>query len=167
MTAHDPVDEIIRQWQSERPELRASLPAMAHLGRLARCNALLSPKLAAIFTQFGLNGGEFDVLATLRRAGAPFVLSPTALYATLMVTSGTMTHRLKLLENRGLITRLPNPEDSRSQLVQLSDEGKALIDQAVSAHLANENALLSGLSEAEIQALDIGLRALLREWEKD
>ncbi|STR03259.1 Multiple antibiotic resistance protein marR [Kingella potus] len=161
----DRVDDIIAQWHAARPDLRSGLPAMALLGRLNRCNALLAPQLGKIFAEYGLNFGEFDVLATLRRAGAPFILSPTALYATLMVSSGTMTHRLKILENRGLISRLPNPDDSRSQLVQLSGAGKTLIDQAVTAHLANENALLSNLSDAEKQALDTGLRALLREWE--
>lgn len=160
----DKIDRIIAQWQSERPDLD-SYP-MALLGRLKLACALLGPQLERAFAEYGLNLGEFDVLATLRRSGKPYTLSPTELYNTLMLTSGAMTHRLKILENRGLIARLPNEQDSRSLLVQLTDTGFDLIDQAVTAHVANETALLSGLSDDEKQALNIGLSALLNAWDK-
>lgn len=159
----DAVDQIIAQWQTERPDLDTE--AMAVFGRLQRAAHLLMPLLCREFERFGLNYGEFDVLATLRRAGAPYLLSPTALYSAMMVTSGTMTHRLKLLEQRNLIRRLPNPADSRSLLVQLSSEGKALIDRAVVAHVQNETELFAAVSDADRQALNQGLRALLAAWE--
>ncbi|MCP2041567.1 DNA-binding MarR family transcriptional regulator [Neisseria sp. HSC-16F19] len=161
----DAVDRIIEQWRRERPDL--PLQAMALLGRLQRASHLLGPMLGREFERFGLSAGEFDVLATLRRSGAPFVLSPTALYATLMISSGTMTHRLKLLEQRGLVERLPNPEDSRSLLVRLSDSGHALIDEAVGAHTANEEQLLAGMDATDRAALEQGLRALLAQWEPE
>lgn len=159
----DAIDTIVAQWQQERPDLETS--AMALLGRLSRCAHLLAPMLAAEFQRFDLNAGEFDVLASLRRAGAPFVLSPTQLYATLLITSGTMTHRLTRLEQRGLITREPNPDDSRSLLVRLSEKGQQLIDHAVTAHLANEQRLLADLPATARQQLEAGLRALLATWE--
>jgi DNA-binding MarR family transcriptional regulator len=62
---------------------------------------LLAPRLESCFAGFDLSAWEFDMLAALRRAGAPYRLSPTELFSTLMVTSGTMTHRLKRLETRG------------------------------------------------------------------
>ena len=92
----------------------------------------------------------------------PFVLSPTQLFSTLMITSGTMTHRLKALEKRGFITRLPNPEDARSMLVALTSAGRERIDAAVETHVDNERQLLAGLSDGERQQLDQALRVLLR-----
>lgn len=161
----DKIDHIIQQWDTERPDL--DFFAMALIGRLKLASTLVMPQLQRVFDEYQLSAGEFDVLATLRRSGVPFTLSPTELYDTLLITSGTMTHRLKLLESRGLISRLPNKKDSRSLLVQLTDTGLDLIDKAVTAHVANETVILSGLSDDEKQTLDIGLRALLREWRKN
>ena len=106
------------------------------------------------------------MLATLRRAGEPFVLSPTQLFSTLMITSGTMTHRLKALEKRGLISRQPNPEDARSMLVALTPAGRELIDKAVESHVENERQLLSGLSATQRQQLDEALTVFMRLLEK-
>ena len=137
------------QWQRERPDLDCS--PMGPIGRLKRCAMLLEPHVEVAFTRHDLVRWEFDMLATLRRAGAPFVLSPTQLFSTLMITSGTMTHRLKALEKRGFITRLPNPEDARER-----------IDAAVETHVDNERQLLAGLSDGERQQLDQALRVLMR-----
>ncbi len=156
----DRVDTILEQWARERPDLDAS--PMGPIGRIKRCAALLEQRLEECFARFGMTMWEFDVLATLRRSGAPFCLTPTALFSTLMVTSGTMTHRMKSLETRGLVQRLPNPQDARSMLVQLTDQGLELIDRAVEAHLDNERAMLAPMPVAELAALDQRLSLLLR-----
>ena len=156
----DAVDRILAQWQRERPDLDCS--PMGPIGRLKRCAMLLEPQVEVAFTRHDLVRWEFDMLATLRRAGAPFVLSPTQLFSTLMITSGTMTHRLKALEKRGFITRLPNPEDARSMLVALTPAGRERIDEAVETHVDNERQLLAGLSDGERQQLDQALRVLMR-----
>lgn len=162
----DKIDTIITQWRTERPDLEQSVPdglmAMALIGRLRSSAMLISDKLETVFFEFGLSAGEFDVLATLLRSGKPYTLSPTELYQTMMITSGTMTHRLKLLEQQELITRIPNPDDSRSSLVRLSPKGYELINKAITVHIANESAVLAGLNDEEKQALDKGLRALVR-----
>ncbi|WP_286237671.1 MarR family winged helix-turn-helix transcriptional regulator [Neptuniibacter halophilus] len=160
----DAVDRLIQQWNRERPELNADL--MGPAGRLKRCAALLQSPLEEVFKQFGLNYWEFDVLATLRRSGAPYCLAPTQLFSSLMVSSGTMTHRLKGLEKRGLICRCNNPEDARSMLVQLSEEGFTLIDQAVTAHVENLDRLMSPFSEEEVEQLNQSLRRLLQTLER-
>lgn len=95
---------------------RSRLQPDGAIGRLKRCALLLEPRIEAAFVRHDLVRWEFDMLATLCRAGEPFMLSPTQLFSTLMITSGTMTHRLKALEKRGFIRRLPNPEDARSML---------------------------------------------------
>ncbi|QPS84553.1 MarR family transcriptional regulator [Delftia lacustris] len=156
----DHVDTILAQWRRERPDLDPS--PMGPIGRIKRCAALLEQRLEECFARFGMTMWEFDVLATLRRSGAPFCLTPTALFSTLMVTSGTMTHRMKSLETRGLVQRLPNPQDARSMLVQLTDQGLELIDRAVEAHLDNERAMLAPMPAAELAALDQRLSLLLR-----
>lgn len=162
-TRSDAVDLILQQWQRERPDLDCS--PMGPIGRLKRCTALIEQRLEEAFAEFELSMWEFDMLATLRRAGAPYSLSPTELFSTLMVTSGTMTHRLKRLESRGLITRQVNAEDARSMLVQLSQDGLALIERAVEKHVDNETKILSGLSPEVLMALDSYLSGLLQSLE--
>lgn len=117
----DKVDLILEQWAREMPAL--DVGPMGVIGRLNRCAALMRRRLDAKFEEFGLSNWEFDVLATLRRSGAPHQLAPTALFSQLMVTSGTMTHRLQRLEAQGWVSRAPNPADARSLLVQLSPAG--------------------------------------------
>lgn len=155
----DKVDAILEQWRRERPDLDPS--PMGPIGRLQRCAALLEQRLNACFAESGLSLWEFDMLATLRRAGTPYRLSPTELFSTLMVTSGTMTHRLKQLEKRGFILRMPNEQDARSLLVQLTDTGLALIDQVVAQHIENERQILAELPAATLAGLDAQLSILL------
>ncbi|MGS3447661.1 MarR family winged helix-turn-helix transcriptional regulator [Klebsiella electrica] len=156
----DAVDRILGQWQRERPDLDCS--PMGPIGRLKRCTLLLEPRIESAFIRHDLVRWEFDMLATLRRAGAPFILSPTQLFSTLMITSGTMTHRLKALEKRGFITRLPDPDDARSLLVALTETGRARIDEAVESHVENERQLLAGLSAEQRQQLDQALKVFMR-----
>lgn len=160
---HDAVDAILQQWQRERPDLDAS--PMGPIGRINRCAALLQQKLETAFARFDLSMWEFDMLAALRRSGEPS-LSPTELFSTLMVTSGTMTHRLKRLETRGFIERVPNAQDARSMLVKLTESGRELIDRAVEEHIENERQILSGLSANALSELDNSLSAFLRTLEQ-
>jgi DNA-binding MarR family transcriptional regulator len=155
----DAVDAILDQWHRERPDLDVS--PMAPIGRLKRCAALLDRKLEETFAKFGLTHWEFDVLATLRQSGAPYCLAPTTLFSSLMVTSGTMTHRLQQLESKGLVSRVPNSSDARSTLVQLTSAGLSLIDRAVEAHVENERRILSRLKASDLAALDTRLAKLL------
>jgi DNA-binding MarR family transcriptional regulator len=157
--AADAVDRILEQWHRERPDL--DVAPMATIGRLRRCALLLQRRLDDTFADFGMSSWEFDMLATLRRAGAPHRLTPTALFSALMITSGTMTHRLQRLEAAGWIVRLPNPDDARSMLVQLSEAGLQLVDRAVEAHVANEHRILAPLESKQLAALDAGLARLL------
>jgi len=155
----DAVDIILDQWRRERPDL--DVAPMATIGRLKRCSALIQRRLDETFTAHGLTHWEFDVLATLRRAGAPHCLAPTALFAALMVTSGTMTNRLQRLEAGGWVERLPNPGDARSMLVKLTPAGFALIDRAVEAHVENERRILDGMTSTDLRTLDRQLARLL------
>ncbi|MGB1238872.1 MAG: MarR family winged helix-turn-helix transcriptional regulator [Pseudomonadales bacterium] len=159
----DAVEKIIQQWQTQRPDLE--LGPMLTIGRLKRCAALVGQQLEREFALHELTTWEFDVLATLRRAGTPYCLTPTQLFGAMMITSGTMTHRLQRLEKRGLVERVDNPEDARSKQVRLSEQGLKCIESAVTGHVANEAHILAGLSDAQLCALDSALASLLGELE--
>jgi DNA-binding MarR family transcriptional regulator len=155
----DPVDEILAQWQKERPDLDVS--PMGIIGRMTRLAKYLKIEIGKTFAQFGLNPGEFDVLATLRRSGKPYQLSPTELYNSMMVSSGTMTNRIDGLEKAELVKRMPDPNDRRGTLIQLTEKGFALIEKTVEAHVKNEHRILEALKESELEALTILMRKLL------
>lgn len=161
----DAVDAIAAQWRRERPDL--DLEAMAVLGRLARFEAVARREIEAVFTTHGLQRGEFDVLAALRRAGEPFELNPSVLADTLMLSRAGMTGRLDRLESAGLVRRSADAADRRAIRVTLTQAGRALIDTVVTAHIENETRLLSVLSTADRRELDRIVRALLAGWERD
>lgn len=155
----DSVDAILAQWRRERPELDAR--PMGPIGRIKRCAGLLEPQLEAALAEFELTVWEFDMLATLRRAGQPYCLSPTELFSSLMVTSGTMTHRLKRMEARQFIERVPNAQDARSMLVQLTASGLSLINRAVEVFVEHERQILSRIPAEVLADLDDKLARLL------
>ena len=160
MTEHaDAPARAVAQWKQELPELAAE--NMLLIGRLKCAAAVIARELEKVYGEYGLTEGSFDVLATLRRSGAPYTLTPTELFSALMVTSGTMTTRLKNLENQGLIDRLPNPDDARSMLVRLTDKGKELIEQAVFPHVENEKRLMEKLDLKTRTSLEHGLEKWL------
>lgn len=159
----DAVDQIAAQWQQEKPELPTD--AMVTLGRLKRCSVLYQPMLEAVFARFELSSWEFDVLASLRRSGAPYSLTPTELFSALMVTSGTMTHRLKTLESKGWIARESSPDDARQKRVRLTESGLQRIDQALPEHVSNLENILSALPSESRTQLDQALQSLLAVFE--
>ena len=158
MTNEDHVSIILAQWAAERPDLDAS--PMGIVGRISRLSLVVEKELEPVFEQWGLNHWSFDMLATLRRAGAPYRLSPTELFRSMMVTSGTMTNRIDRLAEKGLVRRVPDPEDRRGILVELTDQGRELIDSALISHVENEARLLQPLSREEQSTLTV----LLRKW---
>ncbi|MEH2087328.1 MarR family winged helix-turn-helix transcriptional regulator [Nostoc sp.] len=160
----DPVDKILAQWQRERPDLDVS--PMGIIGRMGRLAKHLERALQETFSEFSLNVGEFDVLAALRRSGQPYQLSPTELFNTLMVSSGTMTHRIDRLEQAKLVKRIPDSSDRRGTLIELTDKGFNVIEKAVEAHVVNERRILSVLEESERKALADLLRKLLVSFEE-
>jgi DNA-binding MarR family transcriptional regulator len=156
----DRADAAIEQWARERPEL-PSLP-MAMFGRLLEAaERLTRDHFNPLFAKAGLQSGEFDVLATLRRSGDPYMLSPTSLYEAMMISSGGMTNRLDRLERAGLIERRPDPNDRRGKLIALTAAGRRVIDETLTRHVANEERLMSVLTTAEQEKLNALLKKLI------
>ncbi|MFE2702490.1 MarR family winged helix-turn-helix transcriptional regulator [Streptomyces mirabilis] len=158
-TPQDPVDAIIEQWATVRPDLDTA--AMEVFGRVFRLARTMGDRMEKAYAPYGISRGEFDVLATLRRSDAPYTLSPRQLSATLMLTTGGMTGRLDKLERAGLLRRSPDPHDRRGLQVTLTDKGLRLIDEAVGAGLAVQSEALAHLDEEQAGQLAALLRELL------
>lgn len=157
--APDGVDRILEQWARERPDLDTE--AMGIFGRIFRLARAGGDATAAAYARSHLTRGDFDVLATLRRAGNAGDLSPSALSATLMLTTGGMTQRLDRLERAGLVRRSPDPADRRGLRISLTDRGADVVDQAVTDGLAAEQRLLAGIPAQRRREIDAMLRELL------
>ena len=155
----DEVDDLAEAWARERPDL--DLAPVAVFSRLSRLSRHLDLARREAFTAQGIEPWEFDVLAALRRAGAPYELSPGRLLRETLVTSGTMTNRVDRLATRGFVERYPDPEDRRGVLVRLTPEGKEAVDGAFTALLDSERAFLSDLSPRQQGELADLLRKLL------
>ncbi|MFI6145723.1 MarR family transcriptional regulator [Streptomyces sp. NPDC051109] len=157
----DAVDAIINQWHVVRPDLDTA--PMAVFGRIYRIARAMGDAVEQAYARYGISRGEFDVVATLRRSGSPYTLSPRQLSATLMLTTGGMTGRLDKLEKAGLLGRKPDPHDRRGLQVTITDRGLALVDEAVAAGLEVQRAALAGLGDEEVAVLTGLLRKLMAE----
>ncbi|HUR86260.1 MAG TPA: MarR family transcriptional regulator [Solirubrobacteraceae bacterium] len=155
----DAVDAIVEQWRRERPDLDPSAKEVA--GRVVRLASLFGQAYAAAFSTLGLNDGDYGVLAALRRAGAPYELTPTKLARQRMMTSGGMTAAIDRLDRQGLVRRSPNPADRRGALVGLTAKGRKLADRAMELHAQAEQQLVGGLAKRERDQLARLLRKLL------
>ena len=155
----DHVDRLRAQWASELPDLDTE--PMGILGRASRLTNLHRASMEEMFGRFDLDRGEFDVIATLRRSGPPYRLTPTQIYTSLMISSGGLTHRLDRLEKAGLIRREKSQEDGRSMLVALTDAGISRVEEACRAHVAKGSAFLEALDAKERRQLADLLRKLL------
>ena len=155
----DEVDQLVEAWHRERADLDlAPVEVFSRIGRLAR---LLDRARRQAFTAHRIEPWEFDVLAALRRAGAPYQLSPGRLLHETLVTSGTMTNRVDRLAARGLVDRLPDPGDRRGVLVRLTAEGKSTVDAAFEELLAHERDLLAALPADDRATLATLLKTLM------
>jgi DNA-binding MarR family transcriptional regulator len=159
----DVVDRMVGQWAAVRPDLE--LGPMATIGRLGRLQGKLTRAVEGVLADHGLQLGDFDVLATLRRAGEPYTATPTALARAVMLSPAGMTSRVDRLVRLGLVARRSDPDDRRSSFVVLTDEGRRRIDAAVTDHVENEARLVGVLDTTERRQLDGLLRKLLGQFE--
>jgi DNA-binding MarR family transcriptional regulator len=147
----DDVAGITAQWARERPEL--DLTPIEVFGRIAKLHRAQIEASERAYRHLGISSGDFDVLATLRRAGRPYQLMPSELTSSMMISSGGVTQRVDRLERVGLVERRPHASDRRSTTVALTPGGRRLIDKAMPLHLDAEQALLTGLSKTDRTAL--------------
>ncbi|WP_022881414.1 MarR family winged helix-turn-helix transcriptional regulator [Gryllotalpicola ginsengisoli] len=158
MPAEDEVDRIVEAWVRERPDL--DFAPLLVLSRVDRLSRHLDNARKAAFTRSSLQSWEFDVLAALRRAGAPYQLSPKALLQQTLVSSGTMTNRIDRLVERGFVERLQDPADGRGILVRMTRQGLTHVDAAITRLVDAEAEILRSLSVADQSRLGTLLRKL-------
>lgn len=154
----DEVDRFVQQWREQRPDLDPS--PIALFGRVHRVYLRYQSVVGKGFERYGLNSASFDVLAALRRNGPPYRMNGAELAAQSLLSSAGVTFRLDRLEQAGLIERIRDTADRRVVYSQLTDRGRAVIDEAISTHLQNEHRLLEGLAAKEIQQLSRLLQRL-------
>ncbi len=154
----DHVDWISEQWRRERPDLDTS--PVEVIGRLHRLALALTTEIVAVYATFGLSEPEFDLLASLRRVGAPYELPAGELSDYTMVTTGGLSKRVDRLASRGLVVRIESEGDRRRRMIRLTPDGLALIDAAFTAHIANEHRLIDQLGPTDAAALE----PILRRW---
>jgi DNA-binding MarR family transcriptional regulator len=157
--AQDTTDRQLTGWEGARPDLEVEVLQVT--ARLSRVGAHLARRQEAVFGRFGLGRGEVGALSALRIAGPPFRLSPTHLAKGLMLSSAGITSRIDKLERRGLVRRLADPNDRRGVLVELTDEGVEVVDEAVAALTVSDRQLIERLDPEEIAQLEAILRKLL------
>lgn len=139
----DRVDTILSEWRREHPSIDPS--AMGIIGRVHRLATRLDAELGANFARFDLTSGEFDVLAALRRAGAPFARGASELADHTMITVGGLTKRVDRLERRRLVERSVDIADARARTIALTPAGVALVDEVFRAHVETEDRLVASL----------------------
>lgn len=155
----DTVGRIVRETCQTWPEYEAS--SLEVVLRILRAYHFIDRDLLRGEAGHGLSPGEFGVLVELRLAGPPYRMTPTQLYNRSLVTSGGMTGRVDRLEGRALVRRLPDPDDRRSILVELTESGYEVIEAAAPTHFGNMERLAEGLTTEDRECLAILLRKLL------
>jgi DNA-binding MarR family transcriptional regulator len=155
----DSIEELVQAWQRERPDLE-SWP-FAIFGRIWRLSASLLGDAERWLAPIGLTFESFSLIVTLRRAGAPFEMNPTALYRESLLSSGAITNRIDRVEAQGLVKRLPDPNDRRGTIVRLTQKGRSLADRAIKLHFEALAVSLSALDKAERAQLSALLGTLL------
>jgi DNA-binding MarR family transcriptional regulator len=160
----DHVDRFLEEIEAELPPIDLEVEGIVdRVGGLSRrFHRLLDETVA----EFGLTNGEWKVLNSLRHAGPPYRRSAGQLAERADLSTGAMTNRLDRLESAGLVRRLRDPDDRRGVQVELTDAGRKLGEDSVSAQAAKEAVVVAALNEREKRELNALLRRLMLEFER-
>lgn len=161
----DIIDKLIREWKHERPELDAS--PMHIVGRILKLGKLLEKRAGNALKENGIYYTDLDVLATLRRSGKPFELSPKELMESVIITSGAMTALLDRLTKLELIYRAPDTKDGRIKRAGLTKKGKNVIDKAIKTRFKDASDSIKMFTPTEQQEISNLLKKMLSFLEVD
>lgn len=160
---YDRIDRVEAEWHESWEDLNTE--GFGVIGRILLIGRHLESDGTEVLRELGLQTGEFDVLATLRRTGAPYALSMGELCRDVILTSGGMTHRVDRLVGRDLVTRTQDPRDRRAVLVSLTDSGLTLVERALLQKVDRARALTAVFDAKESETLKRLLRKLLLQFE--
>jgi DNA-binding MarR family transcriptional regulator len=165
ISSADRVERTRAEWARVQPDLDTS--PMEVIGRILRVAHLANGRLQRVLRTEGIDNSGGDVLATLRRSGPPYQVTPTRLYKELVLTSGAITHRVDALVRDGLVERVPGEDDRRSTLVGLTARGTAVADRVMAVRMACEADMITAMPGKQRAALAALLKELLYELEED
>ncbi len=160
----DSIDPAIEAARREHPQLDA--PFAGVFSRLRRLVEIDEDALVRLYAGFSVRPAEVALLHTLRRAGAPYELTPGELARQLLRSSTAMTARIDRLADLGLVERIPDPADRRTILVRLTDQGCTIQDDAIRSLVEYRAGLFEDLSPSQIDQLLSSLRVLLLRLEQ-
>lgn len=155
----DFIDQLISDWRLERPDLEVE--AMQVVGRIIKLGKVFEKRASNSLREIGIYYTDLDVLATLRRSGFPYELSPKQLMESVLITSGAMTALLNRLTKLELIHRIPDKNDGRIILAGLTQKGKELIDKAIEIRFEEAQKSIDILSDQEHYELSGLLKKML------
>jgi DNA-binding MarR family transcriptional regulator len=155
----DWIDEKVEVWLREIPELDARIEGI--VDRVGVIHKYLRRMHEETHEQFDLNWGEAKVLSSLRYGGPPYRSTPGRLGSQLGLSSGAMTARLDKMEEAELIRRLPDPEDRRGVLIELTPKGRELWEQTIVVQAEKESIVAATLTKREQDELNGLLRRLV------
>jgi len=156
---NDLIDALVSEWNAERPDL--NVDAMEIVGRIIKLGKIFEKRASDSLKDSGIYYTDLDVLATIRRSGAPYELAPKQLMQSVLITSGAMTALLNRLTKLELIYRVPDTNDGRIILAGLTEKGKKVIDKAIEIRFNEAQTSVSMLNAMEHQDLSILLKKLL------
>jgi DNA-binding MarR family transcriptional regulator len=129
--------------------------------RIGKINSRMKKAQKATLREHGLTPEEWGVMTTLRLGKDACRSSPGDLANDLELSSGAMTSRLDRLEDAGFVRRLPDPEDRRGVVVELTEQGREAWDLAANVQGRREAFFARTLTKAEQKQLNTLLRKLL------
>ncbi|MGH3103623.1 MAG: MarR family winged helix-turn-helix transcriptional regulator [Gaiellaceae bacterium] len=156
-------DHVDRFLDEIREELPTTLDHAVEgiVERLNGINWRIRRMLDGTLEQYGLIHGDFKVMSALRWAGKPYQRSAGDLARIADLSTGAMTNRLDQLEQAGIVRRLRDPDDRRGVIVELTDAGRRLHDEAISVQAEKEALIAAALTEREKEQLNALLRRVM------
>ncbi|MCA2221278.1 MarR family winged helix-turn-helix transcriptional regulator [Nonomuraea aurantiaca] len=150
----DPIDRAAETW---RAHFGAS-SAMAAVTSIMRAHQILLSQLDSLLKPYELTFARYEalVLLTFSRAGA---LPLWKIGERLMVHPTSVTNTIDRLERSGFVCRMPNPQDGRGVLAEITDAGREVVQRATADLMAADFGLTM-YGEDELRQLFDRLRTL-------
>jgi DNA-binding MarR family transcriptional regulator len=160
----DHIDSFLEAIRPVLPDLDYDVEGI--VDRISGLSRRLQRMMDETLSAFGLDSGDYKVIGALSQAGPPFRSTPGRLARRMELSSGTMTSRLDRLEAAGMVRRLPDPDDRRSVLVELTEHGSETYQSTVGVQAEKEALVTSALSPREKAQLNSLLRKMMVEFER-
>ena len=147
----DDTDRLVAQWASVVPLIDPDVEGV--VDRMLICARYLDRLAQRLSQPHDIQLPDYEILARLFWVGPPHRLRPTQLAAGTMTAATTVTSRLDRLQKRGLIRRLPDPDDRRAMAAELTDAGRELFARIVEKQAVAEREIFADMAPERLKAL--------------